>query len=411
VPDDVGNEKQGPVVLTPLQTLTRAGLRLQHLMFGVVACALLIWLSIVAIAWLITLSFLGLVVVGVGIAVFFVRRNHSQQETLLWALAISAERSLPMASAALAFADQYGRTFRWRIQLLAGLMNQGASLVEALNQVPNLIRREALVLITTGAATGTLPRALREAAGLKTENKEWKNGMVVRFMYLILVLFVIQGCFGFLLNYIGPRYLSILNDFRVEIPGLSQTVMAIGQWLFEDHVVLMGLVGLVEVGIFLLLPLTLFNVFEWNLPLFDSLFRRRHTSLVLRGLALAVGGDRPIVEGLAVLAGSYPSKWVRDRLMWVESDVRAGRNWIESLTHHSLVRPTDAAVLASAERVGNLEWALRETAAASERRIGYRLQFWLQLLYPLLVMGIGALVFAVAVAFFMPLVTLIEALT
>ena len=271
--DDVGIEKQGPVVLTPLQTPPRAGLRLQHLMIAVVACALIAWLSIVSLASLIALAFFGFVIVGVGIAVYFVQRNHSQQETLLWALAIASERSLPMAPAALAFADQYGRTFRWRIQLLAGLMNQGASLVDALKQVPNLIRRESLVLITTGEATGTLPEALREAAGLKTEDRSWKNSLVVRFMYLMWVLIVIQGCTGFLCYFVVPKFLAITRGFGVEIPRISHVVMDLGKYFVEDFAPLTALVVIFELAILLLLPLTLFNIFEWHIPLFDSLFR------------------------------------------------------------------------------------------------------------------------------------------
>ena len=80
------------------------------------------------------------------------------------------------------------------------------------------------------------------------------------------------------------------------------------------------------------------------------------------------------------------------------------------MMYHGLLRPVDAAVLASAQRVGNLAWALRETAAGGERRTGYWLQFCLQLLYPLLVLCVGGLVLSVAVAFFVPLVAIIEAL-
>ena len=67
-------------------------------------------------------------------------------------------------------------------------------------------------------------------------------------------------------------------------------------------------------------------------------------------------------------------------------------------------------MLGSAQRVGNLAWALREMAESNERRLGYRLQFWLQLLFPMLLICLGAVVFVLVVAYFCPLVSLIEAL-
>ena len=403
-------DEKAPVVLTPLQAPARGGFKLQHIMFGVLVCAFLLWLWKVALVWLIVLIFFSVVLGAVGVSVYFVRRNLVQQETLLWALAIASERSLPLAPAALAFADQYGSTFRWRIQLLAGLISRGASLSEALEQVPNLLRREAQVLVWCGAATRTLPRALREAAGLRSERMQNWGWVATRFAYLLTILLLIEASLGYLTMSIAPRFTSIVLDFGVELPTATAVMIQAGEYLFQDLYAITLCIVVLQVLVLLLIPVSVFNVFEWNIPFLDSLFRRRHSHLVLRGLALAVGGERPISEGLAVLAKSYPSSWVRSRLKLVDRDVRGGENWVRSLRARGLVRPADAAVLASAERVGNLEWALRETASAGERRIGYRLHFWLQFLYPVLLLGLSVLVLVISLAYFTPLIAIIEVL-
>ena len=157
--------------------------------------------------------------------------------------------------------------------------------------------------------------------------------------------------------------------------------------------------------------MTVFSVFEWNIPFLDKLFRRRHANLVLRGLALAVSGqpDRSARSSGRAGVSTYPSSWVRGRLALVHRDVTGGENWLYSLYGRGMIRPADAAVLASAERVGNLEWALRETAAAGERRLGYRLYYWLQVLYPILLLAMGVVVFTLAVSVLPALISIIEA--
>ncbi len=147
-----------------------------------------------------------------------------------------------------------------------------------------------------------------------------------------------------------------------------------------------------------------------NIPLIDALLWRRHSSLVMRALSLAVAGQKPIAAGIEGLAHDYPAGWVRRRLVRIDEDVHKGRDWIESLQDRGLIRRSDAAVLDAAQRVGNLEWALRELAESSDRRLGYRLEFWLQLLFPLLIIAAGALVSLFALAYFLPLVKLIEVL-
>jgi protein transport protein HofC len=101
---------------------------------------------------------------------------------------------------------------------------------------------------------------------------------------------------------------------------------------------------------------------------------------------------------------------MRERLIKVLLDVQHGTDWLESLAHHGLLGRTDAAVLRSARRVGNLPWALRETAESGERRLAYRLEAFLQLLMPIVLVAFGGLVGLIVVAYLSPLITILETL-
>ena len=87
-----------------------------------------------------------------------------------------------------------------------------------------------------------------------------------------------------------------------------------------------------------------------------------------------------------------------------------GREWWRCLRWQGLIRTSEAAVLESAQRAGNLPWALRELAESGERQTIYRLQAWSQALFPLIVISLGGLVFLLAVAYFSPLIALIQEL-
>ena len=86
----------------------------------------------------------------------------------------------------------------------------------------------------------------------------------------------------------------------------------------------------------------------------------------------------------------------------------AGNDWRQSLLETGLIRPADAAVLGAAERVGNLDWALEEMADSALRRQIYRVQAGLQVVFPVLLLGIGAVVCAFVVGLFVPLISLIQ---
>lgn len=407
-------EEAKPVVLTPVAAPLREGLRVQHIMYAVLVAAFVAWLATVGGLTVLTGSFLLvillLIALVIGAAVVLVRRTASQRESLLWALAIAAERSLPLAPAARAFADQYGAMFRWRVQLLASLLNDGSPLPEALDQVGVLMSREAELLVRTGHATGTLPRSLRQAAGMRAVRQSAWGGIALRFSYLAFVFFYMQVIIGFLVYFIAPKYEAIFSDFGVPLPTYTIVTLELSHLLVGFLGIPLLLLGLTEMAALVVLPLALFGTALWDVPFADSLFRRRHTALILRALALTTEGGRPIEAGVEQLGRDYPSRWVRRRLVAALSDVRQGGDWVESLGRRRLIQGADAAVLTSARRAGNLDWALREMAESNERRIGYRLQLWLQFLFPMLVLGLGALVFVMAVAYFSPLVHLIERL-
>ena len=92
-------------------------------------------------------------------------------------------------------------------------------------------------------------------------------------------------------------------------------------------------------------------------------------------------------------------------------DVQDGRDWVESLYSHGLIRRADLAVLQAAERVGNLPWALREMAESNRRRFAYRLLSVVQTAFPLVIILFGAIVGFIVVALFIPLISLIQALS
>jgi protein transport protein HofC len=385
------------------------GLRLQTLMFGVVVCALLAWLAVTAHLAIVAALVLLIVLFAGAFTVLLVRRGGMQQDSLLWSLAIASERSLPLAPAALAFEDHYGSSYRWRVQLFASLLDQGVPLPAALDRVPGLMSREAQVLVRTGHATGTLPQALREAARLRSVRKSAWGEAASKFVYLGMVILSLQTISSFILYFIVPKFEAIFKDFGVKLPPVTVVTIQASRTVIVHPVVLIP-VYLFEVAALCLLPLALFNVFQWDLPLFDALFRRRHTALLLRSLALAVEGGRPVGPTLEALATDYPSSWVRRRLRSAAVDTQLGSDWLNSLERRGLLGPSDAAVLASAERAGNLVWALREMAGSNERRLGYRVRVASQIIFPLVVAALGGLVFFMAVAYFSPLVVLIERL-
>ena len=105
-------------------------------------------------------------------------------------------------------------------------------------------------------------------------------------------------------------------------------------------------------------------------------------TLILRSLAVVVAAGRPDAARVR-----DPCSLVSDRLGPQEAgsqsslDASQGIEWTEALYANGLLSASEVGVLASAQRAGNLAWAIRELAETGERRWAYRLQAWAQILF------------------------------
>lgn len=163
----------------------------------------------------------------------------------------------------------------------------------------------------------------------------------------------------------------------------------------------------------LFLPILLYYIgwFPRDLPVVWRFFKRYDGALVMRGLALSIRRGLPLPQALTLLRDEYPLRHVSRQLGKALERVQQGQDWCASLRQTGLIGRADAAVLAAAQRVGNLQWALEEMADSALRRQAQWILAATQVLYPIALLVLASFVFFFVVGMFAPLVSLIQGLT
>ncbi len=380
--------------------------RLQHMMLLVAEIAVVLWL-VMTLRWLILVAIVVTIfAMIVGLGFILARLRVSRQDTLLAILGIAAERGMPLSTAVSAFADQFRGRARLRALNLIARLDGGSSLPHALKETPGAVSRDAVLMAWIGQETGLLSKALQLTGSLRSAQLSLWMATASRLAYLLGVLLAVQVIVAFLVFRFIPHMVAIFNDFGLELPEVTKFVVRISDNLVGYAPVSVP-VGISELLLLIYIPFSFGGWMNYNIPVFDRLFSRRHAALILRALSLVFEANKPIGLGLETLANHYPTPWIRRRLRRVERNVRQGADWIDALWRAGLIRRPDAEVLGSAASVGNLTWALRELAETNERRQATRIQTALQTLFPLAVILMGVAIGVLAVAYFLPLVKLI----
>jgi len=333
------------------------------------------------------------------------RFYRNQRQTLLRVLVLATERQLPLAAAVAAFSREASAGFGAQAWKLAGALQAGIPLSAALRTTRGVSSPSIVPAVHLGESTGTLTQALGEAARPRETNEPLQQ-VVTQIFYLANIVVVGLLILGFVLVKIVPQFRRIFADFQVELPAVTEVLIS-----FEDLVVNLSFLALLIVPLLVLLAvyvaLRYLGWIEWDPPPINRFMRALDIGSILRLLAVVVDARKPLAPGIDSLAVSYPKRWIRDRLERVGLDVSQGRDWCEAFREHGLIGAADAAILASAQRAGNLAWAMRLVADSGERRLAYRLRAFLQIVAPLLLLILGAMVCFFITALFLPLISLI----
>lgn len=357
------------------------------------------------IGWLATAfmigNFMGIVLALILTAVVWrvaSRYRDIQRQSLWSAMTLAARRNAPLAPMALAVADEQGGRSARDARRLAEQLAAGGDLAESVAATSGSLPKVAPLALRVGTDANDLQGALDAASASRDVARPLLSPT---FTWLIIFLPIAGLLVGFTQIKIMPSLVAIFDDFDAELPDNTILFMQ----LIESDAFLWGMMALGLLLVFVWL--------QWRgfprplLPSLATTVRLLEVGPLLRLLALPVRHGRPLTPAIDSMARLHPRGWIRRRLMRVVRDLQRGATWQEGLRKRGLVAKSDLALLTSAERNGNLAWALESLGSSYQRRAEYRLRVFEEFAFPLLIVAAGLFVAGFALAYFKPLVDLI----
>ncbi len=331
----------------------------------------------------------------------------AERRALLWALAVAAEKEIPLEHAARAFADERAVQVGIRVSRLADLLESGVPLPTALVLTRNPLPADALLAARLGLATGRLGPALRMSIRHGDFFDRMIREVLGRFIYLVGVLLAGSLVLLFTMLKIVPVFAKMFQEFELELPALTKLNIAVA-----DNAAY-GLPLVCPVVLILMLVVISYwaRWSRYELPGFNWIWLRSDAALVMRALALTVQLGQDLGPALRLLAQQYPRPSVGKRLEQAAERVEQGTHWCDALRSVRLLTFADVAVLKAAERVGNLAWALEEMSEGSLRRWALRWRILINVAFPFLILALGLVVMFIVVGLFIPLVSMIQGLS
>ncbi len=331
-------------------------------------------------------------------------------------MSFMAKVGIPLVQALeIAAQDCENRIFREVIVDLKSQVEAGQKLAEAMEKYPDLFGTQFISLIRAGEESGSLPESLNE---LK-RYLEWQEQVIsdVRqaTIYPAVVLMMVILFVLVLFTFVVPRFVTLLTAVRVELPMPTKIVFAASDFAKATW--------WIWLSVFIAVPVLLtlgtrrshrfaiaMDQFKFRVPLFGPLNHMLAMSRFARSLSVLYRAGVSLLNGLKLCEDLAGSPVVARDLRDVQRRIEDGETLSEAMRRHPVFSSLLIRLTVMGEKTGNLDGALDNVSEYYNTIIPRRIKKIFSVMEPALILTLVGIVGFVALAIFMPILSLMQSM-
>lgn len=294
-------------------------------------------------------------------------------------------------------------------------LKNGHFLSAGLDKYKNVFGDFFINLIRVGEASGTLSENLKYLYEELKKKDELQKKVKGAMAYPIVIMLATVGITSIMIFVIFPKILPVLTSINVELPFVTRVFIAISRFLIKyGYTVGLGIVGLF-VGLWMLLRIPRFR-FIWhrlvlNIPAVKDMVRSVNLISFARTLGLLLKSGIKIVEALEITSSTLGSLVYRREIFRVADGVRKGDPMSKYFIENSkLFPPIFSQMVLVGENTGKLDESILFLADFYEAELDESTKNLSNILEPVLLLVMGAIVAFVALAIITPIYKITQSL-
>lgn len=287
---------------------------------------------------------------------------------------------------------------------------EGRRLADAMAREPRSFPVLYRAMVAAGESSGSLPTILDRLAALLERQAEIRGKLLTALAYPTILAVVAMGVVAALMIFVVPQVVEQFDTVGQELPLLTRIVMALSAFLAGYWWVLLMVLALIGLAIWQALrqpALRLaFDTRLLRLPLIGRLLRDLHAARMARTLSTMVASRLPLLEGLALTAGTIHNRRLRLASDEITDAIRKGGSLSAAMRRAGVFPPLLTYLAASGEAAGRLDEMLERAADYLEREFDRFTATALSLLEPAIIVVMGGVVATIVLSILLPILQL-----
>ncbi|MCP3985183.1 MAG: type II secretion system F family protein [bacterium] len=292
-------------------------------------------------------------------------------------------------------------------------VEQGSTFADALEKQPKTFDKLYVNLVRAGEIGGILDTILNRLAVYLEKADSLRRKVKGAMVYPTTVLVVSIAVIALLLVKVIPVFQKMFEDFGGALPGPTQAVIAVSDFLQEWLVPM--LVGITVVLWLFFQARSRFPAFRYRTdaiflraPVFGPLLRKVAVARFTRTLGTMVSSGVPILDALDICAKTAGNLVIETAIMKTRSAISEGRTMAEPLEEAGVFPGMVVQMIAVGESTGALDTMLAKIADFYDEEVDNAVDALTALLEPMMMVFLGGTIGGMLIAMYLPIFKIAE---
>jgi general secretion pathway protein F len=264
-----------------------------------------------------------------------------------------------------------------------------------------------LHMVRAGEESGTLNDILLQLSNLLEAQLSLKQKALDAALYPILMIIVSGMTLFFLMSFVIPRITAVFTDFRQALPWPTVMLTNVSHYFASYWWLLGGGVVVAAVAIRRYITTASGRVqadrLALRLPVIGQLVRKTAIARLTGAVATMIGSGVHLLDALEIGKRVMNNLVLEEAIESARRDIREGESIAAPLRRSGEIPPLVTHMIAVGEKSGELEGMLAQVSLIYAREVERLIARATSLLEPVMILGMGLIVFFVVMAVLLPI--------
>jgi type IV pilus assembly protein PilC len=293
------------------------------------------------------------------------------------------------------------------LRMVASDISRGKRFGDSLAEHPKMFGKFYVNMVRAGEESGNLDQILQRLAVYIEKSVKITNKVKGALTYPIVILIVAGLVVAGLLIFIIPKFQALFQQLNGEMPALTLFVIGISNVLVKFW--WMAALGMFVTGYIVKVYYDTENgrrVFDQifiKLPLFGTLIQKSAIAKFTRTLSTLLGSGVSIVDSLEIAGNTVGNYVVERAILRAKDAITEGKSLTVPLAKEKYIPQMVTQMISIGEQTGALDQMLSKIADFYEDEVDVAVSSLTQLIEPIMMVVLGAIIAFIVVAMYLPI--------